>query len=87
MDEAESVIKATLTRDGEVVNYSPAAVMMVEDEQYLIMRADPEHLVEEEVLLLHVIRDEDGTRLRVVDDLEPFLHAIEDTLGLSGQIH
>ena len=42
MIESMDAMKATLTRgSGETVYYSPAALLMFEDEQYLIMRARP----------------------------------------------
>lgn len=89
MIELSEAMKATLTTiDGVKVDYSPAAVMMMDDEQYLIMRADKwPPLMEDEVLLLHIEHDGEHTRLTVVDDQGPFRHAIEDSLGLSNQIH
>ncbi len=88
MIEVTNAMKATLTMaDGVTVDYTPAAVLMVEDEQYLVMRAEKGHLVQDDVLLLRIDHDEDGTKLHIVEDRRPFEHAIEDSLGESKQIH
>ena len=88
MNEMIDSMKATLTMaDGVKVDYTPAAVLMVEDEQYLVMRADQGQLVQDDVLLLRIEHGEDGTTLHIVEDKRPFEHAIEDSLGESKQIH
>jgi hypothetical protein len=88
MIEIAGAMKATLTTEGGIkVDYTPAAVLMFEDEQYLIMRAEQSGVVADDVLLLRIDQDGEGTRLTVVEDQRPFIHAIEDTLGTSKQIH
>jgi hypothetical protein len=83
-----NAMKATLTTsDGVKIEYMPAAILMVEDEQYLVMRAEVGHLIEEEVLLLRIEQDGEGMTLHVVEDRSPFANAIEDSLGESKRVH
>ena len=88
MFEATEAMKATLTdSSGRKVEYMPAAIMMFEGQQYLVMRAQGGELVQDEILLLWIDQSENGTQLRLVEDQRPFVKAIEDTLGLQRMVH
>ena len=88
MFEVSEAMKATLTDcSGRTVEYLPAAIMMFEGQQYLVMRAQSSELVQEEILLLWIDQGEKGTKLRVVEDLRPFVKAIADTLGVERKVH
>ena len=88
MFEATEAMKATLTdSSGRTIEYTPAAIMMFEGQQYLVMRAQGSDLVQDEILLLWIDQSDNGTQLRVVEDQRPFVKAIEDTLGMQRMVH
>ena len=72
---------------GATTDYFPAAIIVVEGEQYVVMRAEDGMLAPDEVMLLRIEQNQNGTKLTVVEDSAPFAKALEDTLGIKRTLH
>ncbi len=78
--------KATLQTEIGKMDYNLWAFMSFEGEQYLVMRAEENKLLADDLIVLHVGEGEQGHVLNVVDDWSPFKDALYQSLGIEHQI-
>lgn len=69
------------------MEYKLWAIMQHDGKQYLVMKAEQNPLLAEDLMLLAVEQDESGSVYTVVKDLAPFAQALEHTLGVNTSIH
>lgn len=69
------------------MEYRLWAIMQHEGKQYLIMRAEDNPLLMEDIMLLQLDADEKNGTYTVVGDLEPFAKVLHHTLGVNTSLH
>ena len=69
------------------MEYKLWAVMQHEGNQYLIMRAEKNPLLMEDIMLLQLDTNEKNSTYTVVNDLTPFAQVLHNTLGVNTSRH
>ena len=79
--------KATLTDEyGNSIEYLPYAFMVHEGEGYLILRAEDNPGMADEIIVLHTLRDGGNQPYELVEDTKIFADILLDNLGVDNGI-
>ncbi len=69
------------------MEYRLWAIMQHNGNQYLVMRAEENPLLMEDVMVLQIKSDEKGSTFTVMEDLTPFAEVLHSTLGVNMSVH